>query len=83
MSRLQKSPIGVWLLTLAVFLQTEPAGQVEDLGIRQVQDWNQDHRWMGLSQGVSQTFFKSWQAEVGRERQGVRVKREGSVNVGH
>lgn len=52
------------LLTLAVVLQTEPAGQVEDLGVGQVQDWNQRHGRAGLPQERLQTFFKPWWVEL-------------------
>ncbi|KAG9336695.1 hypothetical protein JZ751_003043 [Albula glossodonta] len=37
---------------------TEPAGQVQDAGIREIQDWNQHHRWASLVRHVLQTFCK-------------------------
>ncbi|TNN35186.1 hypothetical protein EYF80_054648 [Liparis tanakae] len=64
---LQKSPMK---RTTRLALSTEPAGQVQDLGVRQVQDRNQSHGRTGFSQSASQTFLQSWQMKKGRKTRG-------------
>lgn len=52
---------------------------MEDLGVRQVQDWNQGHGRTGLSQSASQTFLKAWQVEVQEGDKGVRATEDRGV----
>lgn len=33
---------------------------MQNLGVGQVQDWNEGQGWVGLSQSVPQAVLKSW-----------------------